>query len=58
MGGGHHSRRAVDGSGQVEEVPAQALASLFGVKTPRKEGWAKPTAKPNARPNTRPRRRG
>ncbi|HEY2874710.1 MAG TPA: pseudouridine synthase, partial [Reyranella sp.] len=44
--------------GQVEEVPAQALASLFGVKTPRKEGWAKPTAKPNARPNTRPRRRG
>jgi 23S rRNA pseudouridine2605 synthase len=44
--------------GQVEEVPAQALASLFGVRLQRKEGWAKPTAKPNARPNTRPRRRG
>jgi len=44
--------------GQVEEVPAQALANLFGVKTPRKEGWAKPTARPNARPNMRPRRRG
>ena len=42
--------------GEVAEVPAQALDSLFGVKTPRKEGWAKPTAKPNARPNTRPRR--
>ncbi len=28
--------------GQVEEVPAQALANLFGVRTPRKEGWAKP----------------
>ncbi len=44
--------------GEVAEVPAQALDSLFGVKTPRKEGWAKPTAKPNARPNTHPRRRG
>ncbi len=44
--------------GQVEEVPAQALASLFGVKVPRKEGWAKPSPRPNARPNTRPRRRG
>ena len=31
--------------GQVEEVPAQALASLFGVKAPRKEGWAKPRAR-------------
>jgi 23S rRNA pseudouridine2605 synthase len=40
--------------GEVAEVPAQALDSLFGMKTPRKEGWAKPTAKPNARPNTRP----
>ena len=48
--------------GQVEEVPAQALDSLFGVKAPRKEGWAKPSPRPNARPNARPssraRRRG
>ena len=33
--------------GQVEEVPAQALDNLLGVKQPpRKEGWAKP--KPQA----------
>jgi 23S rRNA pseudouridine2605 synthase len=44
--------------GQVEEVPAQALASLFGVTAPRKEGWAKPSSRPNARPNKRPRRHG
>ena len=47
--------------GQVQEVPAQALANLFGVKAPRKEGWAKPrdkpSARPNARSNTRPRHR-
>jgi 23S rRNA pseudouridine2605 synthase len=40
--------------GEVQEVPAQALDSLFGVKTPRKEGWAKPSPRPNARPNARP----
>jgi len=28
--------------GHIEEVPNQALAALFGVKTPRKQGWAKP----------------
>jgi 23S rRNA pseudouridine2605 synthase len=48
--------------GEVQEVPAQALDSLFGVKAPRKEGWAKPSPRPNARPNARPssraRRRG
>jgi 23S rRNA pseudouridine2605 synthase len=44
--------------GEVQEVPAQALDSLFGVKAPRKEGWAKPSARPNARPHARPRRRG
>jgi len=31
--------------GAVEEVPAQALAALFGVKAPRKEGWAKPRSR-------------
>jgi 23S rRNA pseudouridine2605 synthase len=40
--------------GQVEEVPAQALASLFGVRARRKEGWAKPSARPGGKP---PRRR-
>jgi 23S rRNA pseudouridine2605 synthase len=43
--------------GQVEEVPAQALGNLFGLKTPRKEGWAKPRSKPNAHSNTRGRPR-
>ena len=43
--------------GQVEEVPAQALANLFGVKAPRREGWAKPRDKPSARPNARSNRR-
>jgi 23S rRNA pseudouridine2605 synthase len=28
--------------GQVEEMPAQALDNLLGLKTPRKPGWAKP----------------
>ena len=40
--------------GQVEEVPAQALANLFGMKTPRREGWAKPRGRSNDR--GRPRR--
>jgi 23S rRNA pseudouridine2605 synthase len=40
--------------GEVQEVPAQALASLFGVKAVRQEGWAKPRDKPNTRPNKRP----
>ncbi len=40
-------------SAQVDEVPAQALETLLGVKAPRKEGWAK--AKPR-RPN-RPKQR-
>lgn len=31
--------------GGVDEVPAQALDRLLGVKTPRKEGWAKPQGK-------------
>jgi len=39
--------------GQIDEVPSQALASLFGVRTQRKEGWAKPSARPNARPRRR-----
>ena len=33
--------------GQVEEVPAQALEKLLGVKTARKEGWAKPRPRAN-----------
>jgi 23S rRNA pseudouridine2605 synthase len=37
--------------GEVEEVPAQAAENLFGVRTPRKEGWAKP--KPRANQNRR-----
>jgi 23S rRNA pseudouridine2605 synthase len=37
-------------SAQVDEVPTQALDTLLGVKSPRKEGWAK--AKPR-RPNRR-----
>ena len=41
--------------GQVEEVPAQALASLFGVKDPRARK-AGPSPAADARPNTRPRR--
>jgi 23S rRNA pseudouridine2605 synthase len=43
--------------GEVQEVPAQALASLFGVQAKRKEGWAKPSARPNKRPNAGARRR-
>ena len=39
--------------GQVDEVPSQVLANLFGVRTPRKEGWAKPSPRPNARPRRR-----
>ena len=35
--------------GAVEEVPAQALAALFGVKAPRKEGWAKPRSRSRRR---------
>jgi 23S rRNA pseudouridine2605 synthase len=35
--------------GAVEEVPAQALANLFGVKAPRKEGWAKPRSRQRRR---------
>jgi 23S rRNA pseudouridine2605 synthase len=31
--------------GDVAEIPAQALDNLLGVKTPRKEGWAKPQRK-------------
>jgi 23S rRNA pseudouridine2605 synthase len=31
--------------GEVEEVPSQALENLFGVRTPRKQGWAKPGGK-------------
>ncbi len=32
--------------GTVEEMPTQALDNLLGLKTPRKEGWAKPKARP------------
>jgi len=32
--------------GIVEEVPTQVLDSLLGLKTPRKEGWAKPKPRP------------
>jgi 23S rRNA pseudouridine2605 synthase len=35
--------------GHVEEVPAQVLANLFGIKAPRKEGWAKPRSRPQRR---------
>ncbi|UYN94391.1 MAG: rRNA pseudouridine synthase [Enhydrobacter sp.] len=28
--------------GQIEEMPAQALDKLLGLKSPRKQGWAKP----------------
>jgi 23S rRNA pseudouridine2605 synthase len=36
--------------GHVDEIPAQAMDSLLGIKRPaRKEGWAKPRPKPNAR---------
>jgi 23S rRNA pseudouridine2605 synthase len=31
--------------GQVQEMPAQALDNLLGVKTTRKEGWAKPQSR-------------
>jgi 23S rRNA pseudouridine2605 synthase len=31
--------------GEVDEVPTQALDKLLGVKTVRKEGWAKPRAR-------------
>ena len=37
--------------GQVDEVPTHALENLFGVRTPRKEGWAK--AKPRPSQNRR-----
>lgn len=42
--------------GEVEEVPAQALEKLLGVKTPRKEGWAKPKPRPKLRANQSGRR--
>ena len=32
---------------QVDEVPTHALENLFGVRTPRKQGWAKPKPRPN-----------
>jgi 23S rRNA pseudouridine2605 synthase len=32
--------------GEVEEMPAQALDKLLGLKTKRKEGWARPHARP------------
>ena len=32
--------------GAVDEVPDQALSSLFGVRPQRKPGWAKPRARP------------
>ena len=35
--------------GHVEEVPAQVLGNLFGVKTPRKEGWARPKGRKRRR---------
>jgi 23S rRNA pseudouridine2605 synthase len=31
--------------GAVDEVPTQAMENLFGVRTPRKQGWAKPGGK-------------
>ncbi|HSH99088.1 MAG TPA: pseudouridine synthase [Reyranella sp.] len=37
--------------GQVDEVPTHAMENLFGVRAPRKEGWAK--AKPRANQNRR-----
>src|SRR5262249_31436359 len=30
--------------GDIQEMPTQALDNLLGLKTPRKEGWAKPRA--------------
>jgi 23S rRNA pseudouridine2605 synthase len=33
--------------GQVDEVPTQAMENLFGLRTPRKEGWAKAKPRPN-----------
>ncbi len=42
--------------GAVEEMPAQVLDKLLGLKTQRKAGWARPNARPNARPHARPRR--
>jgi 23S rRNA pseudouridine2605 synthase len=40
--------------GTIDEVPAQALENLLGVKRERKEGWAKPQPRPAQR--RRPRR--
>jgi len=37
--------------GEVDEVPTQAMENLFGVRTPRKEGWDK--AKPRVNQNRR-----
>jgi 23S rRNA pseudouridine2605 synthase len=34
---------------EVSEVPAQALDNLLGVKSPRKEGWARPKRPPDRR---------
>ena len=40
--------------GMLEEVPAQALDNLLGLKPPpRKQGWAKPKPRPKARPHRR-----
>ena len=35
--------------GEVQEMPTQALDNLLGLKTPRKEGWAKPKARKRRR---------
>jgi 23S rRNA pseudouridine2605 synthase len=35
--------------GTVEEMPTQALDNLLGVKTQRKEGWAKPQGRKRRR---------
>jgi 23S rRNA pseudouridine2605 synthase len=43
-------------SAQVDEVPAQALDTLLGVKAPRREGWARPQRRDPKR--RRPPRRG
>jgi 23S rRNA pseudouridine2605 synthase len=40
--------------GDIDEVPAQALDNLLGLKVPRKAGWAKPQPRP--RQHKRPRR--
>jgi 23S rRNA pseudouridine2605 synthase len=33
--------------GEVDEVPTQAMENLFGLRAPRKEGWAKAKPRPN-----------